>query len=244
MRAVVQTGYGKPSEVLEVGELDRPPVGDGQVLVRVRASSVHPDVWHVVMGLPRVLRMMGSGLRRPRDVVPGTDMAGQVESVGSRVTRFGPGDEVFGETLRGMQWRNGGAYAEYVVVDEDALALKPSNVTFEQAATVPTSGLITLQNLPDLGRRPGGQRVLVNGAGGGVGAMAVQLARSSGAHSRPSITPASSTCSEPSAQIGSSTTRPTTSHEVRSATTSCSTWWAITRSRRTDASSRPTAPTC
>jgi NADPH:quinone reductase-like Zn-dependent oxidoreductase len=182
MRAVVQTGYGKPSEVLEVRELDRPPVGDGQVLVRVRAASVHPDVWHVVMGLPRVLRMMGSGLRRPRDVVPGTDMAGQVESVGSRVTRFGPGDEVFGETIRGMQWRNGGAYAEYVVVDEDALALKPSNVTFEQAATVPTSGLITLQNLPDLGRRPGGQRVLVNGAGGGVGAMAVQLARSSGAH--------------------------------------------------------------
>jgi NADPH:quinone reductase-like Zn-dependent oxidoreductase len=182
MRAVVQTGYGKPSEVLEVRELDRPPVGDDQVLVRVRAASVHPDVWHVVMGLPRVLRMMGSGLRRPKDVVPGTDMAGQVESVGSRVTRFGPGDEVFGETIRGMQWRNGGAYAEYVVVDGDALALKPSNVTFEQAATVPTSGLITLQNLPDLGRRPGGQRVLVNGAGGGVGEMAVQLARSSGAH--------------------------------------------------------------
>ena len=182
MRAVVQTGYGKPSEVLEVREIDRPPVGDGQVLVRVRAASVHPDVWHVVMGLPRVLRMMGSGLRRPRDVVPGTDMAGQVESVGSRVTRFGPGDEVFGETIRGMQWRNGGAYAEYVVADEDALALKPSNVTFEQAATVPTSGLITLQNLPDLGRRPGDQRVLVNGAGGGVGAMAVQLARSSGAY--------------------------------------------------------------
>lgn len=182
MRAVVQTGYGTPSEVLELRELDRPPVGDAQVLVRVRAASVHPDVWHVVVGLPRVLRLMGSGLRRPKDVVPGTDMAGQVESVGARVTRFGPGDEVFGETIRGMQWRNGGAYAEYVAVDEDALALKPSTVSFEQAATVPTSGLITLQNLPDLGRRPSGQRVLVNGAGGGVGAMAVQLARSWGAH--------------------------------------------------------------
>lgn len=182
MRAVVQTDYGTPSEVLEVRELDRPPVGDNQVLVRVRAASVHPDVWHVVVGLPRVLRLMGSGLRRPKAVVPGTDMAGQVESVGSRVTRFGPGDEVFGETIRGMQWRNGGAYAEYAAVDEDALALKPSTVSFEQAATVPTSGLITLRNLPDLGRRPGGQRVLVNGAGGGVGAMAVQLARSWGAH--------------------------------------------------------------
>lgn len=82
MRAVVQTGYGEPSEVLEVRELDGPPAGDAQVLVRVRAASVHPDVWHVVVGLPRVLRLMGSGLRRPKDVVPGTDMAGQVESVG------------------------------------------------------------------------------------------------------------------------------------------------------------------
>lgn len=182
MRAVVQTAYGTPAEVLEVRQLDRPTPGEGQALVRVRAASVHPDVWHVVTGLPRVLRIMGSGLRRPRDVVPGTDMAGQVESVGSAVTRFRPGDEVFGLTVRGMQWRNGGAYAEYVAVDEDALALKPSTVTFEQAATVPTSGLITLHNLPDLARRPGAQRVLVNGAGGGVGAMAVQLARSFGAH--------------------------------------------------------------
>lgn len=179
MRAVVQTGYGKPSEVLEVRDLDRPPVGVGQVLVRVRAASVHPDVWHVVTGLPRVLRLMGSGVRRPKDVVPGTDVAGEVVSVGPGVTRFGPGDEVFGETIRRMEWRNGGAYAEYVAVAEDALAPKPSNVTFEQAATVPTAGLITLRNLPDLG--PGGRRVLVNGAGGGVGAMAVQLARSSGA---------------------------------------------------------------
>jgi NADPH:quinone reductase-like Zn-dependent oxidoreductase len=181
MRAVVQTGYGKPSEVLEVRELDPPPVGDDEVLVRVRAASVHPDVWHVVTGLPRVLRMMGSGLRRPRDVVPGTDMAGQVESVGSRATRFRPGDEVFGETRLGMQWRNGGAYAEYVAVKEAALASKPANITFQQAATVPTAGLITLQNLPDLGRSSG-RRVLINGAGGGVGGLAIQLARSSGAH--------------------------------------------------------------
>ncbi|MEX2619134.1 MAG: alcohol dehydrogenase catalytic domain-containing protein, partial [Egibacteraceae bacterium] len=179
MRAVVQLGYGGPPEVLEVRELDLPSLGDDEVLVRVRAASVHPDVWHVVTGLPRVLRLMGSGVRRPRDVVPGTDVAGEVESVGAGVTRFRPGDEVFGETLRGMQWRNGGAYAEYVAVAEDALAAKPSQVTFEQAATVATAGLIALANLPDQGRR-GAERVLVNGAGGGVGAIAVQLARSWG----------------------------------------------------------------
>ncbi len=109
MRAVVQTGYGGPSEVLEVREVEKPSAADGEVLVRVRAASVHPDVWHVVTGLPRVLRLMGSGVRRPKDAVPGTDMAGQVESVGTGVTQFRPGDEVFGETILGMQWRNGGA---------------------------------------------------------------------------------------------------------------------------------------
>jgi NADPH:quinone reductase-like Zn-dependent oxidoreductase len=181
MRAVVQTGYGKPSEVLELRELDPPSVGDDEVLVRVRAASVHPDVWHVVTGLPRVLRLMGSGVRRPKDVVPGTDMAGQVEEVGAQVTRFHPGDEVFGETIRGSQWRNGGAYAEYVTVREDALAPKPSHITFEQAATVSTAGLIALHNMPDP-QRSSAERVLVNGAGGGVGATALQLARSRGAH--------------------------------------------------------------
>lgn len=183
MRAVVQHAYGEPSAVLEVQEIDPPAVGDDQVLVRVRAASVHPDVWHVVTGLPRVLRLMGSGVRRPTDVVPGTDMAGQVEAVGSQVTRFRPGDEVFGETIPpGMQWRNGGAYAKYVAVAEDALAPKPPNVTFEQAATVPTAGLIALHNLPDLERPAAGQRVLVNGAAGGVGAIALQLATAAGAH--------------------------------------------------------------
>lgn len=181
MRAVVQTRYGEPSDVLEVREVDPPRCGDDEVLVRVRAASVHPDVWHVVSGTPRVLRIMGSGVRRPGDPVPGTDMAGQVESVGSKVSGVQVGDEVFGETLRGMQWRNGGAYAEYVAVPEEVLALKPTNVTFEQAATVPTAGLIALHNLPDLDRWPVGQRVLVNGAGGGVGAIAVQLAKAAGA---------------------------------------------------------------
>lgn len=181
MRAVVQGGYGPPAEVLQVREIGRPVPGEVQVLVRVRAASVHPDIWHVVTGLPRVLRVLGSGLTQPTPAVPGTDMAGVVETVGPAVERFGPGDEVFGETLTGMQWRNGGAFAEYVAVAADALASKPPDVTFEQAATVPTAGLITLLNLPDLGAWQPGQQVLVVGAAGGVGAIAVQLARAAGA---------------------------------------------------------------
>jgi NADPH:quinone reductase-like Zn-dependent oxidoreductase len=179
MRAVVQDSYGS-ADLLRVRDVDTPLVGDDEVLVRVRAASVHPDVWHVVTGRPYVLRLMGSGLRRPKHHVPGTDMAGQVEAVGRNVTRFQRGDEVFGETVTGYQWHNGGAYAEYVSVLQDALASKPGNITFEQAAAVPTSGLIALHNLRQ-GRLQPGQRVLVNGAGGGVGAFAVQLAKAQGA---------------------------------------------------------------
>jgi len=114
--------------------------------------------------------------------VPGTDVAGLIESVGKNVTRFQPGDEVFGETMRGLQWVNGGAYAEYATAPEDALAPKPANVTFEQAAAVPTSGLIALPSLRAGGEIQAGQKVLVNGAGGGVGAIAVQLAKAFGAN--------------------------------------------------------------
>ncbi len=178
MKAIVQDKYGSP-DVLELREIDKPAVEDDEVLVRVRAASVHPDVWHVVRGLPFILRIMGAGLLKPKNSVPGTDMAGHVESVGKDVEQFHPGDEVFGETVRGHQWHNGGSFAEYVSVAEDALALKPPNVTFEQAAAVPTSGLIALENLR--GRVQPGQRVLVNGAGGGLGTFAVQLARSYGA---------------------------------------------------------------
>jgi NADPH:quinone reductase-like Zn-dependent oxidoreductase len=124
---------------------------------------------------------MGSGIRRPKEPVPGTDVAGIVESVGAAATRFRPGDEVFGETIRGMQWRNGGAFAEYATAPEDGVSLKPPGVTFEEAAAVPTAGLIALDNLPQR-RVPPGHRVLVNGAGGGVGAIALQLARAYGAH--------------------------------------------------------------
>jgi NADPH:quinone reductase-like Zn-dependent oxidoreductase len=180
MRAIVQDRYGSP-DLLKLRDIERPSVGDDEVLVRVRAASVHPDVWHVVTGRPSVLRLMGSGLRRPQCPVPGTDLAGIVESVGGSVTRFQPGDEVFGESLRGFSWRNGGTYAEYASVPEEVLALKPANVTFEQAAAVPTTGYITLLNVPTARLRPG-QRVLVNGAAGGVGSLAVQLAKVHGAH--------------------------------------------------------------
>lgn len=147
MRAVIQDSYGSV-DGLTVREVATPTVADDEVLVRVRAASVHPDVWHVVMGRPRVLRLMGAGIRQPSDQIPGTDVSGLVESVGKDVTRLRTGDAVFGETLRGFQWRNGGAYAEHVAVPADNLALKPDNVSFEQAACIPTAGLIALHNLP------------------------------------------------------------------------------------------------
>lgn len=179
MRAIVQDRYGS-IDSLRLDEVPTPVPGEDEVLVQVRAASVHPDVWHVVAGQPAVLRLMGSGVRRPRVRVPGTDVAGVVESVGRGVTRFQPGDEVFGETIRGVQWRNGGAFAEYATAPEDGLAIKPSTISFEEAAAVPTIGLIALNNLPQH-RVPAGHRVLINGAAGGVGAMAVQLAKAYGA---------------------------------------------------------------
>lgn len=180
MRAVVQDRYGSPDR-LRVAEIDRPRVGADEALVRVRAASVHPDVWHVVTGRPFVLRLMGAGLRRPACPVPGTDLAGVVEQVGRDVTTVKPGDEVFGECLRAFAWKNGGAYAEYAAVPADNLALKPANVTFEQAASVPTTGYIVLFNLPD-SKLGAGRRVLVNGAGGGVGTVASQVAKANGCH--------------------------------------------------------------
>jgi NADPH:quinone reductase-like Zn-dependent oxidoreductase len=181
MKAIVQQKYGSPLDVLNLKDIDKPMLKDDEVLVRVHAASVHPDVWHLVRGLPYVLRLMGAGLLRPKNSVPGTDVAGHVESVGKNVTHFQAGDEVFGETIKGYQWTNGGAYAEYVSVPERSLALRPANVTFDQAAAVPTSGLIALQNLPNEGRLHPGQSVLVNGAGGGVGTLVVQIAKAYGA---------------------------------------------------------------
>lgn len=180
MQAVVQTRYGPPEDVLELREVPIPEPKEDEVIVRVRAASVHADVWHVVRGLPYVLRLMGSGLMRPRDTIPGTDFSGVVESVGKAVDTLAPGDAVFGESRRGMQWRNGGTFAEYVSAPHEILAPKPANVSFEEAACIPTAGYIALANLPgeaELRRK----RVLVNGAGGGVGSVAVQIAKARGA---------------------------------------------------------------
>ena len=180
MKAIVQRRYGSIDD-LELREIARPVPAEGEVLVRVRAASVHPDVWHVVTGFPRVLRLMGAGLRRPKQPVPGTDVAGVVEAVGSGVGRFGVGDEVFGETVKGYAWHNGGAFAEYVAVPEAVLARKPPQTTFEEAAALPSSGIIALSGVRRQGRVRAGHKVLVNGAAGGVGMLAVQIAKADGA---------------------------------------------------------------
>lgn len=180
LQAVIQRAYGAPKDVLALGEIPVPTIEDDEVLVRVHASSVHPDVWHVITGHPRVLRLMGSGVRAPKIRVPGTDLAGVVEAVGSGVTRFRPGDAVFGETIRGYQWKNGGAWAEVAAAPESGLARVPEGVSFAAAATVPTAGIIALTNLRQ-GQLRAGQKVLVNGAAGGVGGLAVQIAKAAGA---------------------------------------------------------------
>jgi len=178
---VVQDRYGPVDEVLHRREVPVPEVADDEVLVRVRAASVHPDIWHAVTGRPYVLRLMGSGVRRPRYLIPGTDMAGRVEFAGRRVTRFRVGDEVFGESHRGSVWWDGGTFAEFVAVPEEILEAKPPGVTFEEAATLPTAGIIAVHNLRYGERLWAGQEVLINGAGGGVGSIAVQLAKAAGA---------------------------------------------------------------
>ena len=175
----MQTRYGDV-DALEVHELPVPAIHDDEVLVRVRAASVHPDVWHVLRGRPYFLRVMGNGLLRPKKKIPGTDIAGRIEKSGSGVTTLRSGDDVYGEIVRGHQWQNGGAFAEYVAVRPASLARIPDGVGFEQAAAVPTSGLIALNTLRAGGLRAG-QEVLINGAGGGVGSLAVQIAKAYGA---------------------------------------------------------------
>jgi NADPH:quinone reductase-like Zn-dependent oxidoreductase len=178
MRAVVHTKYGPVDKVLEVREIETPTPADHQVLVRVHASSVHPDVWHVTTGLPYALRLMGNGVTKPKKRIPGSDLAGVLTSVGKNVARLKVGDEVFGESS--MSWQNGGGFAEYAAVDENLLVLKPANVTFAQAASVASPGYITMINLRPERIQPGHQ-VLINGAGGNVGSLAIQLAKARGA---------------------------------------------------------------
>jgi NADPH:quinone reductase-like Zn-dependent oxidoreductase len=171
LKAITYHRYGPP-EVLGLEEVDEPVVRDDEVLVRVRAASVNPRDWHFMRGLPYVVRPVG--LRRPRNGVLGSDIAGQVEGVGKAVTRFRPGDEVYA-----FVWS--GAFAEHAAVPGAVLGLKPANLTFEQAATVPLAALTALQGLRDHGRVQPGQKVLILGASGGVGTFAVQLAKSFGA---------------------------------------------------------------
>jgi NADPH:quinone reductase-like Zn-dependent oxidoreductase len=173
MKAVVYTDYGPP-DVLQIRDVKKPVPNDDQVLVRVRAASVNPYDWHFIRGTPYIMRMMIGGLRKPKDPRVGVDYAGTVEAVGKNVTLLKPGDEVFGNRT--------GAFAEYVCVRADrAVALKPTNVTFEQAASVPVAALTALQGLRDHGKVQPGQKVLINGASGGVGTFAVQIAKTLGA---------------------------------------------------------------
>lgn len=172
MKAIVQEKYGAPDEVLGLREIDKPAVKDGAVLIRVCASAAAGDDWHLVRGLPYAARM-ATGLFKPKNRIPGRDVAGVVEAVGKNVTRFKPGDEVFG-------WCEG-AFAEYAAVPADALALKPANLTLAEAAVVPISAFTALQALRDKGRIQPGQKVLIVGASGGVGTFAVQLAKALGA---------------------------------------------------------------
>ena len=176
MRALVQDEYGGPAEVLRVEEVDRPEPRADEVLVRVEAASVNPADWHLVRGEPFVARL-ATGLGAPRQRTPGCDVAGVVEAVGASVTRFRPGDAVFGSPFG----QSLGAFAEYVVVPDDQLALRPSEVTAEQAAAVPLAALTALQGLRDHGGVTEGRRVLIIGASGGVGGFAVQLAKHLGA---------------------------------------------------------------
>ena len=172
MKAIVCCDYGLAN--LKLADIEKPVPNDDQLLVKVRAASVNPYDWHFIEGTPKIIRLMGVGLRKPKDTHVGVDFAGTVEAVGKNVTNFKPGDEVFGG--------RGGAFGEYVCPRATrAVALKPSNVTFEQAASVNIAGITALQALRDKGKVQPGQKVLINGASGGVGTFAVQIAKSLGA---------------------------------------------------------------
>jgi NADPH:quinone reductase-like Zn-dependent oxidoreductase len=171
VKAIVYHEYGSP-DILRCEEIEKPTAGDEEVLIKVRAASVNPLDWHFMRGAPYMVRIM-TGLQKPERGRLGVDLAGEVEAVGRSVTQFQPGDQVFGASL--------GAFAEYVCAREQAVVLKPANLTFEQAAAMPTAGLTALQALRK-GRIQSGQKVLINGAAGGVGTFAVPIAKSLGAH--------------------------------------------------------------
>ena len=176
MKAIVYTKYGPPSEVLEYTEVEKPTPKDNEVLVKIYAASICWADNALVRGKPFIARL-SSGLLKPKHTIPGIDIAGQVEAVGRNVKQFQPGDEIFGD----IGDFGFGAYAEYVSVPENALALKPVNITYEEAAAVPQYAVVALQGLRDKGQIQPGQKVLINGASGGIGTFAVQIAKSFGA---------------------------------------------------------------
>ena len=175
MLAIVNTTYGSP-DVLKLNDVEKPSPADDEVLINVHAASVNAADLHYLRADPFLIRLM-SGLLKPKNTILGADIAGRVEAVGKNVTQFQPGDEVFGD-ISGCGW---GGFAEYVCAREDALVLKPANITFEQAAAVPMAAVTALQGLRNKGQIQSGQKVLVNGASGGVGTFAVQIAKSFGA---------------------------------------------------------------
>ena len=172
MKAIVQDVYGTP-DVLRLDEVEKPQPKEGELLIRVRAAGVDPGVWHLMTGRPYLVRAMGFGMRAPKFRIRGRDVAGTVEALGTGVTKFKVGDEVFGVS--------DGSFAEYVSAREDKLAMKPANLTFAQAAVVPISGITALQGIRDAGKVQRGQKVLIIGAAGGVGSFAVQIAKALGA---------------------------------------------------------------
>jgi NADPH:quinone reductase-like Zn-dependent oxidoreductase len=173
LKAVVRTKYGSP-DLLRLQEIDKPEPKDNQVLIRVHAASVNPIDWHLLRGVPYLIRLLGFGIFKPKNQILGIDAAGRIEAIAKDVTQFKIGDDVYGAAI--------GSFAEYSCARETRLAMKPANLTFEEAAAVPVAGLTALQALRDHGRIREGQCVLINGASGGVGTFAVQIAKAFGAH--------------------------------------------------------------
>ena len=171
MQAIVYTEYGPP-EVLKLKQVEIPSFKEDEILVKVRAVSLNAYDWHLLRADPFLVRLMGGGLLKPKPTIPGADIAGVIEAVGGQVRQFQPGDAVFGEVASGS-----GGFAEYALSHERSLVLKPANNSFEQAAAVPMAGMTALQGLRDKGRIQSGQKVLIQGASGGVGTFAVQLAK-------------------------------------------------------------------
>jgi NADPH:quinone reductase-like Zn-dependent oxidoreductase len=176
MKAIVNTTYGSP-DVLKLEEVTKPTPKDNEVLLKVYATSVNAGDWHLLRAKPFLMRLMGYGLLKPKNTILGSDIAGRIEVVGNNVNQFQAGDEVFGNTAT----YGFGGFAEYVAVPEDALVLKPTTLSFEEAAAVPQAALVALQGLRDKGQIQPGQKVLVDGASGGVGTFAVQIAKAFGA---------------------------------------------------------------